>query len=293
MSSRCCARRWAGWPRTTATATTSSSRAAAATPTSCGSELGRNGFLGVNIPEEYGGGGAGVGRAGDRLRGARGGGHALVPADRLARRSARELLVAARYRGAEAPVAAARWRRRAQDGVRRSPSPMPAQHAPARDDRDARRRRLPAARAEVLHLGASRGRRGRRRRAHRRPTSATGRGQLSLFLVDPTPPGFETQLIPVEMTAPEKQFTLFFDDVKVPADAPDRDRGRGAAADVLRPQPRADHGRGAGERHRALRPGQGRGLRPGARRLGRPDRRPPGHRPSAGARRRSRSSWRA
>jgi alkylation response protein AidB-like acyl-CoA dehydrogenase len=46
---------------------------------------------------------------------------------------------------------------------------------------------------------------------------ATGRGQLSLFLVDPTSSGFEMQPIPVEMTAPEKQFTLFLDDVAVPA----------------------------------------------------------------------------
>jgi alkylation response protein AidB-like acyl-CoA dehydrogenase len=44
-----------------------------------------------------------------------------------------------------------------------------------------------------------------------------GRGELSLFLVDPTSDGFEMQEIPVEMTAPEKQFTLFFDDVVVPA----------------------------------------------------------------------------
>ena len=47
----------------------------------------------------------------------------------------------------------------------------------------------------------------------------TGRGRLSLFLVDPQLPGFEMQPIPVEMTAPEKQFSLFFDDLVVPASA--------------------------------------------------------------------------
>jgi alkylation response protein AidB-like acyl-CoA dehydrogenase len=48
---------------------------------------------------------------------------------------------------------------------------------------------------------------------------ATGRGRLSMLLVDPSLPGFEKQPIPVEMTAPEKQWQLYFDDVEVPADA--------------------------------------------------------------------------
>lgn len=46
-----------------------------------------------------------------------------------------------------------------------------------------------------------------------------GRGQLSLFLVDVDAKGFEKQFIPVEMTAPEKQYALFFDDVEVPVTA--------------------------------------------------------------------------
>jgi alkylation response protein AidB-like acyl-CoA dehydrogenase len=45
----------------------------------------------------------------------------------------------------------------------------------------------------------------------------TGRGRLSLFLVDPGSAGFEMHPIPVEMTMPETQFTLFLDDVVVPA----------------------------------------------------------------------------
>ena len=47
---------------------------------------------------------------------------------------------------------------------------------------------------------------------------ATGRGRLSLFVVDLDSPGVEKTLIPVEIVAPEKQFTLFFDGVEVPAD---------------------------------------------------------------------------
>jgi alkylation response protein AidB-like acyl-CoA dehydrogenase len=45
----------------------------------------------------------------------------------------------------------------------------------------------------------------------------SGRGQLTLFIVDPNAPGLERQLIPTALQAPERQFTLFFDDVRVPA----------------------------------------------------------------------------
>jgi alkylation response protein AidB-like acyl-CoA dehydrogenase len=47
---------------------------------------------------------------------------------------------------------------------------------------------------------------------------AAGRGGLSLFIVDSDTPGLSRQRIPVEMTIPEKQFLLFFDNVEVPAD---------------------------------------------------------------------------
>ena len=46
----------------------------------------------------------------------------------------------------------------------------------------------------------------------------TGRGQLSLFVVDTDTPGLDKQVLPVEITAPEKQYTLFFDNVEVEAD---------------------------------------------------------------------------
>jgi alkylation response protein AidB-like acyl-CoA dehydrogenase len=46
----------------------------------------------------------------------------------------------------------------------------------------------------------------------------TGRAQLSLFVVDTDAPGLDRALIPVEISVPEKQFQLFFDDVEVPAD---------------------------------------------------------------------------
>ena len=53
----------------------------------------------------------------------------------------------------------------------------------------------------------------RRRRPHRHRRDAPGRGQLSLFLVDSNAPGLEMHPIEVEAAMPERQFTLFFDDV--------------------------------------------------------------------------------
>jgi alkylation response protein AidB-like acyl-CoA dehydrogenase len=47
---------------------------------------------------------------------------------------------------------------------------------------------------------------------------STGRGRLSLMIVDTDAPGLQKTVIPVELRAPEKQFQLFFDDVEVPAD---------------------------------------------------------------------------
>lgn len=47
--------------------------------------------------------------------------------------------------------------------------------------------------------------------------SDTGRSQLSLFLVPTDAAGLERQVIPVGVNLPEKQFTLHFDNVRVPA----------------------------------------------------------------------------
>jgi alkylation response protein AidB-like acyl-CoA dehydrogenase len=43
------------------------------------------------------------------------------------------------------------------------------------------------------------------------------RGRLSIFVMDTDTPGLERQLLPVDVLSPEKQFTLFFDDCVVPA----------------------------------------------------------------------------
>jgi len=51
-----------------------------------------------------------------------------------------------------------------------------------------------------------------------RDASRPGRALLSLFVVDTDAPGLDRTPIPVEVTIPEKQYQLFFDDVEVPAD---------------------------------------------------------------------------
>lgn len=48
-------------------------------------------------------------------------------------------------------------------------------------------------------------------------TDAAGRASMSLFIVDCDAPGLTVQPLPVSVTMPERQFTLFFDDVRVPA----------------------------------------------------------------------------
>jgi alkylation response protein AidB-like acyl-CoA dehydrogenase len=55
----------------------------------------------------------------------------------------------------------------------------------------------------------------------------TGRGRLSLFIVDTDAPGLTATKIPVEIALPDKQFLLYFDDVQVAADRLLGDEGHG------------------------------------------------------------------
>ena len=47
-------------------------------------------------------------------------------------------------------------------------------------------------------------------------TDASGRNQMSLFVVPTDAPGLEAAVLPVDIMVPEQQFTLHFDDVRVP-----------------------------------------------------------------------------
>jgi alkylation response protein AidB-like acyl-CoA dehydrogenase len=69
-------------------------------------------------------------------------------------------------------------------------------------------------------------------------TDHKGRGQLTLLMVDPRSPGLTMQPIDTALEEPEKQFTLFFDNVEVSADRLIGQEGRGlqAAFDGLNPE---------------------------------------------------------
>jgi alkylation response protein AidB-like acyl-CoA dehydrogenase len=68
--------------------------------------------------------------------------------------------------------------------------------------------------------------------------SASGRGQLSLLMVDPDSPGLSRQPIETALEEPEKQFTLFFNDVRVPIDnlVGEENKGLRVAFDGLNPE---------------------------------------------------------
>jgi alkylation response protein AidB-like acyl-CoA dehydrogenase len=67
---------------------------------------------------------------------------------------------------------------------------------------------------------------------------ATGRGRLSLFLVDTDAPGLTWQPIPMALETPDSQFAVFFDEVEVGADRLVGQEGRGLKAvfDGLNPE---------------------------------------------------------
>ncbi|MDX6454232.1 MAG: hypothetical protein QOD48_339, partial [Gaiellaceae bacterium] len=67
---------------------------------------------------------------------------------------------------------------------------------------------------------------------------ATGRGRLSLFVIDTDAPGVERHQIPMTFEAPDKQFTVFFDEVEVEAERLIGAEGKGLRAvfDGLNPE---------------------------------------------------------
>ena len=65
--------------------------------------------------------------------------------------------------------------------------------------------------------------------AHRRSDPETGRAASVAVRRRHRRAGLERTLIPVEISAPEKQFQLFFDDVEVPADRSSARRAKACA----------------------------------------------------------------
>lgn len=177
-------------------------------------ELGRNGFLGVNLPEAYGGGGGGVAEL------------AIVCEELAAAGTPSFMLIVSESICAELIL------KFGNDEMRSHWLPLMA----AGEAKMCFSITEPDAGSNTHTLTTTAVRDGHSWRlngtkyycsgadeatcilvvARTGTDEATGRGRLSLFLVPADAPGLEKVHIPVEMTAPEKQFTLFFEDVVVP-----------------------------------------------------------------------------
>ena len=123
-----------------------------------------------------------------------------------------------RHRGAEAALAARHLRRHRARWPSRSPSPTPAPTPTT----------SPPPPAATATSGCSRARRSTSPASTRPTTSwsspaprtpATGKLKPCLFVVPTDAAGFEFTAIPMEIVSPEKQFQVFIDDVRLPADA--------------------------------------------------------------------------
>ncbi len=186
-------------------------------------ELGEHGFLGVNLPEEHGGGGAGMSEL-------------AIVAEECARAGCPVLLLAV------------------------SPTicgSIIARHGTA----DQKQEWLPAIASGELTMAFAITEPDAGSNSHRLSTMATKdgnewllngtkqfisgidesqavlvvartgeEGRLGLFVVDTDAPGFSKQEIPVEIVAPEKQYTLFFDDVRLGEDRLVGEAGEGLKA---------------------------------------------------------------
>jgi alkylation response protein AidB-like acyl-CoA dehydrogenase len=179
-------------------------------------EMGRHGFLGVNIPEEYGGGGGGMADLAAVLEEA-----AAVGAPLLM------MVVSPAICGSiiarcGTPAQKERWLPGIADGtllmafgITEADAGSNSHQITTTATRDGDEWVLNGQKTfisgvdeaqAVLVVG-------------RTEDARTGKLQPALFVVPTDTPGFTRQVIPMAWQAPEKQFTLFLDDVRVPADA--------------------------------------------------------------------------
>ncbi|MBY8887603.1 acyl-CoA/acyl-ACP dehydrogenase [Streptomyces sp. PTM05] len=179
-------------------------------------EAAKLGYLGVNLPEEYGGGGAGLSELAIVLEelGATG-----CPLLLLVVSPAICGTVIARF-GTEEQKR--RWLPGLADGTRRMAFGITEPDAGSNSHRittTARRdgdtwvltgRKVFVSGVDIADATLIVG---------RTEDARTGRLKPCLFVVERETPGFEFRHIPMELTAPEKQFQLFLDDVRLPADA--------------------------------------------------------------------------
>ena len=266
--------------------------AAGEPPTELWDALAEKGYLGVNMPEECGGGGlgmSGLAAVGEEISAAGCSLLLIVVSPAIV-----GSILARHGTDAQKDALAARHRRRARPrSPSRSPSPTPAPTrttSPPRCERASGGYVLNGQKtyisgvedADAVLVVA-------RSRARRRPARPAARCASSTS----TRRASRATRSRCRCIGADKQWTLFFDDVELAEERLIGGEGGGLGARLRRPQPGADHGRRRGLRRRPARAREGGRLRPRAR--------PSGARRSAPtrasrhplARRRSSSSWRA
>ena len=215
-SARRCAGRWRSWPASTAATGSPRRRAPASKTTELWLEIGKNGYLGINIPEEYGGGGGGIGDI-------------AAVCEELAAQGCPLLLmvvspaicgtIISRYGTEEQKQ---RWLPGICDGTGTMAFAITEPDAgtnthnittTARRDGDEwvlNGRKIYISGVDeadnVLVVA-------------RTEDARTGKVKPVLFVVPTDAAGFEAKPIPMEIVSPELQFTVFIDDVRLPADA--------------------------------------------------------------------------
>jgi alkylation response protein AidB-like acyl-CoA dehydrogenase len=174
--------------------------------------LGQSGLLGVNLPEEYGGGGAGIAEL------------AIVVEETAASGSPLLLLLVSAAISGEilkefgTDDQKQRWLPAMADGsdkmvfaITEPDAGSNTHELSTKATRDGDEWVLSGTKYyisgvdEASHLLV----------VARTGTSPDGRGEMTLFVVPTDAEGLHRTLIPVEMRAPEKQYTLFFDNVRV------------------------------------------------------------------------------
>jgi alkylation response protein AidB-like acyl-CoA dehydrogenase len=179
-------------------------------------EMGRNGFLGVNLPEEYGGGGGGMADLAAVLEEASAAGAPLLM-----------MVVSPAICGSIISRCGTeeqkkRWLPGIADGsllmafgITEADAGSNAHQITTTATRDGDEWVLKGQKtfisgvdeAESVLIVA------------RTEDAKTGKLKPALFVVPTDAPGFDKQVIPMGWSAPEKQFTLFLEDVRLPADA--------------------------------------------------------------------------
>jgi alkylation response protein AidB-like acyl-CoA dehydrogenase len=197
--------------------------------------LGEKGFLGVHLPEEYGGGGMGLQELTAVLEET---GAAGCPLLKLLVSPGIIGTILARHGSAEQKD---RWLRGIADGSKKFSFALTEPNAGTNShnlDTVARRdgdryvvtgqKYYISGVDECDHILV----------VTRTGRSDSGRGQLSLLMVDPDSPGLTRQPIETALEEPEKQFTLFFNDVRVPVEnlVGEEHKGLRVAFDGLNPE---------------------------------------------------------